>query len=47
MCAASVAMPVEAITAQDVSDAALWLCSDESRYVTGVALPVDAGCLMV
>jgi SDR family mycofactocin-dependent oxidoreductase len=41
------AMPVEAITAQDVSDAALWLCSDESRYVTGVALPVDAGCLMI
>ncbi|HSK60481.1 MAG TPA: hypothetical protein VK935_15670 [Actinomycetospora sp.] len=20
-----------------------WLCSDEARYVTGIALPVDAG----
>lgn len=27
----------------DVSNAVLWLASDESRYVTGVALPVDAG----
>ena len=27
----------------DISDALLWLCSDEARYVTGVMLPVDAG----
>ena len=29
--------------AEDVANAALWLASDESRWVTGVALPVDAG----
>ncbi len=28
---------------QDVSDAVLWLFSEESRYVTGVVLPVDGG----
>jgi NAD(P)-dependent dehydrogenase (short-subunit alcohol dehydrogenase family) len=27
----------------DISNAILWLASDEARYVTGVALPVDAG----
>jgi (+)-trans-carveol dehydrogenase len=27
----------------DVSNALLFLASDEARYVTGVALPVDAG----
>jgi SDR family mycofactocin-dependent oxidoreductase len=31
---------VEAI---DISNALLWLSSDEARYVTGVALPIDAG----
>lgn len=30
----------------DVSDALLWLASDEARYVTGIALPVDAGTLI-
>jgi NAD(P)-dependent dehydrogenase (short-subunit alcohol dehydrogenase family) len=29
----------------DVSNAIAWLVSDEARYVTGVALPVDAGFL--
>lgn len=28
---------------QDMAQAALWLASDESAYVTGVALPVDGG----
>ncbi|MFI5626997.1 mycofactocin-coupled SDR family oxidoreductase [Nocardioides sp. NPDC051685] len=37
------AMPVPMIEPQDVSDAVAWLASDEARYVTGVALPVDAG----
>jgi hypothetical protein len=29
----------------DVSNAVVWLASDEARYVTGVTLPVDAGFL--
>ncbi len=29
--------------AEDIADAALWLASDESSYVTGIALPVDGG----
>lgn len=37
------AMPVALIEPDDVSAAVLWLCSDASRYVTGVTLPVDAG----
>ena len=27
----------------DISNAVLFLASDEARYVTGVTLPVDAG----
>ncbi|WP_063062943.1 mycofactocin-coupled SDR family oxidoreductase [Nocardia sienata] len=27
----------------DVTDAIVWLASDEARYVTGVTLPIDAG----
>ncbi len=30
----------------DISHAVLWLASDESRYVTGVTLPIDAGVLV-
>lgn len=30
----------------DISNAILWLASDEARYVTGAALPVDAGLLV-
>ena len=36
-------MPVDMVDPIDISNAVLWLASDESRYVTGVALPVDAG----
>jgi len=36
-------LPVGMIQPGDVSDAVLWLVSDQARYVTGVALPVDAG----
>lgn len=31
---------------EDVANAVLWLASDESRYVTGIALPVDLGMSM-
>lgn len=36
-------LPVDVIAPADVSDAVLYLCSDESRYVTGLTLTVDAG----
>jgi SDR family mycofactocin-dependent oxidoreductase len=36
-------LPVDLVDAVDVSNAIVWLCSDEGRYVTGVSLPVDAG----
>ena len=39
-------MDIPWIEADDVSNAILWLCSDEARYVTGVTLPVDAGALL-
>jgi len=28
---------------EEVADAAVWLCSDKSSYVTGIALPLDGG----
>lgn len=36
-------LPVPYVDASDISDAVLFLASDESRYITGTALPVDAG----
>ncbi len=36
-------LDVQLIEPGDVSAAVAWLVSDEARYVTGVALPVDAG----
>ena len=36
-------MPVEMIEAVDISNAMVFLASDEARYITGVTLPVDAG----
>jgi NAD(P)-dependent dehydrogenase (short-subunit alcohol dehydrogenase family) len=27
----------------DITNAVIFLCSDEGRYITGVTLPVDAG----
>jgi (+)-trans-carveol dehydrogenase len=38
-------LPVPWVEPRDVANAALFLISDEARYVTGVALPVDAGRL--
>lgn len=37
------AMPVGVIEPDDVSGAVAWLASDDARYVTGAAVPVDAG----
>ncbi|MUL44894.1 mycofactocin-coupled SDR family oxidoreductase [Mycobacterium sp. CBMA293] len=37
------AMPVQALEPEDIANAVAWLVSDGARYVTGVALPVDAG----
>lgn len=37
------ALPVETLDAEDVANAVYWLVSDAARYITGVALPVDAG----
>jgi SDR family mycofactocin-dependent oxidoreductase len=37
------AMPVEAVEAIDVTNAILWLVSDDARYITGTVVPVDAG----
>jgi SDR family mycofactocin-dependent oxidoreductase len=36
-------MPVDTISASDISDAVLWLASDESAFVTGSTIQVDAG----
>lgn len=38
-------LPVPWIEARDISNAILFLSSEEARYITGVALPVDAGQL--
>jgi SDR family mycofactocin-dependent oxidoreductase len=37
------ALPIQRIESIDVSNAIAWLVSDDARYITGVALPIDAG----
>lgn len=32
---------------EEIAEAAVWLCSDASSFVTGVALPVDGGTAAV
>jgi 3-hydroxybutyrate dehydrogenase len=39
-------LPVGWVEPEDISNAILFLVSDEARYITGVALPVDAGALI-
>jgi SDR family mycofactocin-dependent oxidoreductase len=37
------ALPIPWVEPEDIANAVLWLASDESRYVTGTELKVDAG----
>jgi SDR family mycofactocin-dependent oxidoreductase len=39
-------LPVPWVESVDISNALLFLASDEARYITGVTLPVDAGSLI-
>jgi NAD(P)-dependent dehydrogenase (short-subunit alcohol dehydrogenase family) len=39
-------LPVPWVECIDVSNAVLFLASEESRYITGVLLPVDAGATL-
>jgi (+)-trans-carveol dehydrogenase len=39
-------LPIPWVEPIDVSNAVLFLASDDSRYITGVTLPVDAGSLL-
>jgi NAD(P)-dependent dehydrogenase (short-subunit alcohol dehydrogenase family) len=32
-------------TTGEVADAVLWLCSDQSSFITGVTIPIDGGQL--
>jgi (+)-trans-carveol dehydrogenase len=38
-------LPIPWVDPRDVSDALLFLASDEARFITGITLPVDAGVL--
>jgi (+)-trans-carveol dehydrogenase len=40
------ALPIPWLEPIDISNAVLFLASDEARYITGVTLPVDAGVLV-
>ncbi len=40
------ALPIQWVEAVDISNAVVFLASDEARYITGVTLPVDAGSLV-
>ncbi|MEV0248113.1 mycofactocin-coupled SDR family oxidoreductase [Nocardia sp. NPDC050712] len=39
-------LPIPWVESVDVSNAVLFLASDEARYLTGVTLPVDAGSML-
>ncbi len=39
-------LPIPWVQPVDISNAVLFLASDEARYITGVTLPVDAGSLL-
>lgn len=44
---AMIPMPIPWVESLDISNAVLFLASDESRYITGVPLPVDGGQLIM
>jgi len=39
-------LPIRWVEPRDISNAVLFLASDEARYITGITLPVDAGSLL-
>jgi (+)-trans-carveol dehydrogenase len=39
-------LPVGWVEPEDISNAIVFLVSDEARFITGVTLPVDAGALI-
>ena len=41
------ALPIPWVEPVDISNALLFLASDEGRYITGVPLPVDAGAQLI
>ena len=41
------ALPVPWGEPGDISNAVLFLASDEARYITGATLPIDAGCALL
>ena len=43
MAAMQNALPIEILQPEDIANAVAWLVSDEARFITGVALPLDAG----
>jgi SDR family mycofactocin-dependent oxidoreductase len=41
------AIPIPWVEAVDISNAVLFLASDEARYISGVVFPIDAGQLLI
>lgn len=37
------ALPIQILTPEDIAGAVAWLVSDEAKFITGVAWPLDAG----
>jgi NAD(P)-dependent dehydrogenase (short-subunit alcohol dehydrogenase family) len=40
-------LPIGSVEPDDISDAVLWLLSDEAKWVTAATIPVDAGAAEV
>jgi NAD(P)-dependent dehydrogenase (short-subunit alcohol dehydrogenase family) len=37
------ALPIQVLMPEDIAGAVAWLVSDEAKFITGVAWPLDAG----